>query len=271
MFVSERIAFIELQKTGCTHIGRLLSKLLEGEFERKHNTATPDLFTPDRKFLGSVRNPWDWYVSLWGYGCDKKGAVQGMVTKPRNRFRKLGWNGSAMRAARTLLLGDRRQPEKWREAYADVNDPECFRKWLRMVHDPKHWNDYGEGYGVAPVSRVAGFLTYRYAVLFCKDAHSAAFRGARTFADLQSFTEANDYIDHFIRNERLEDDLVKALENCGITLSDDQRNIVYGSAKTNTSSRKVNPGFYHDRNSIALIADREKLIIDNFGYTPPSL
>jgi len=41
--------------------------------------------------------------------------------------------------------------------------------------------------------------------------------------------------------------------------------------KTNTSSRKHGPEYYYDRKSEDLIAEREKLIIEKFGYVAPSL
>ena len=66
MFVSEKIVFLELHKTGGSHIGHLLSSLLEGEQVGKHNTLK-DLYR-NRTILGSIRNPWDWYVSLWPMG-----------------------------------------------------------------------------------------------------------------------------------------------------------------------------------------------------------
>ena len=48
MFVSDSIVFMELHKTGCTHIRNLLKELVGGEFQGKHNQATPDLLTSGR-------------------------------------------------------------------------------------------------------------------------------------------------------------------------------------------------------------------------------
>src|SRR5690349_15399636 len=73
MFVSDRIVFLELQKTGCTHIRNLLKEIVGGRLVMRHNQAPADLFTGDRFFLGSVRDPWDWHVSLWAYCCDGRG------------------------------------------------------------------------------------------------------------------------------------------------------------------------------------------------------
>ena len=98
MFVSEKIVFIQLQKTGCTHIAKLLSNLLEGRHIGKHNRATPELFTNQRSFLGSIRDPWEWYVSLWAYGCDKKGRIYQRVTKRKGDLRGREWANNQLDA-----------------------------------------------------------------------------------------------------------------------------------------------------------------------------
>jgi hypothetical protein len=57
LFISEKIVFMELHKTGCTHIRNTLKTILDGDFVGKHNQASSDLFRRERIFLGSVRDP----------------------------------------------------------------------------------------------------------------------------------------------------------------------------------------------------------------------
>src|SRR5690606_10461451 len=115
MFVSDRIVFLELQKTGCTHIRNLLQELVGGELVGKHNRAGRELCSVDRFFLGSVRDPWEWYISLWAYGCDRKGVVFGTVTKRGRRIRGRGWSVDPIGAVRDLLRSrPNRNGEEWR-------------------------------------------------------------------------------------------------------------------------------------------------------------
>src|SRR5690349_15515950 len=44
MFVSDRIVFLELQKTGCTHIRNLLKEIVGGRLVMRHNQAPAELF-----------------------------------------------------------------------------------------------------------------------------------------------------------------------------------------------------------------------------------
>ena len=266
MFVSGNVVFIELHKTGCTHIGKLLSSLMEGRQIGKHNPATPELFRDRRYFLGSIRNPWEWYVSLWSYGCDKKGGLYESVTRGRGTLRGLGWRSNPWGAALVLAADLSREPDTWKQCYADVHDASQFRNWLYMMHDKSYWPHFGEGYASSRLKTFAGFLTFRYLKLFCR----RDLKEVRSFRALRDFAGTNCYIDHFIRNERLEEDLIGALDSCGVRLSENQRDRIRSSGRTNASSRKQNASYYYDDDTIALVYERERFIVDKFGYVPPT-
>lgn len=75
MFLCDELIYIQMQQTGCTHIASILGRLVNGELIGKHNPASPDQIRHTRFFLSSIRNPWDWYLSLWTYGVSRKGAL----------------------------------------------------------------------------------------------------------------------------------------------------------------------------------------------------
>ena len=75
MFVSEKLLYIELPKTACSQIRDLLKHLVGGQNIGKHNRPSEELVSSERVIIGSIRNPWDWYVSLWAFGCDQKGSL----------------------------------------------------------------------------------------------------------------------------------------------------------------------------------------------------
>lgn len=272
MFVSDKVVFIELHKTGCTHIRNLLGDLVGGELAGKHNQVDPDLFTGKRVFLGSVRDPWDWYISLWAYGCDRRGIVFGNVTKGGLKIRGHGWRADPYQALRELLaVRINNNSEKWRRTYRDVNDAGAFREWLRMMHDEQYWHDFGQGYGRSSLSRIAGFFTYRYIKLFaCRDGEADGLDRLSTFEQLAEHERDHCFIDHFIRNENLESDLFVALERSGFEIAGGVKAEILARSRTNTSSRKRGPGYYYDAETERLVFDRDKLIVDKFGYVAPS-
>lgn len=270
MFVSDRIAFIELHKTGCTHIRQLLRELVGGEFVGKHNQAGPELFGGDRLLLGSIRNPWDWYISLWAYGCDGKGFIYRSTTPDRLRLRDHGWRQHPLLAMRKLL-SQRPSPRaaEWQRTYRDVRDAGAFRQWLRMIHDPAYQEDIGEGYADAPVSRVAGLMSYRYLLLFTCRSEREPLEGIGSYAQLVEHERSRCFIDRFIRNEHLEADLFGALEHSGLAVPESKQAEILSRPRTNRSSRQHGADHYYDADTAALVADSEKLIVDKFGYPAP--
>lgn len=272
MYVSDRIVFVELQKTGCTHIRNLLKELLGGRFIERHIQPDASLFVPGRSFFGSVRDPWPWYMSLWAYGCDGKGDIYDNVTTPGIRLRKRGW-----RLHPVSLLGEvlqsrlNRHAQEWRRTMRDVNDAGAFRQWLHMVHDEKYWGDVGEGYWRFPMNRFAGLMTYRYLKLFaCRKGETDTMQVITTPDQLAAFERDHCFIDHVIRNEHLESDLLAALEDVGIAVPPETAAAWRNRPRTNTSSKKHGPSYYYDADTEKLVGDREKLIIQKFGYRAPS-
>lgn len=279
MFISERLVFTELHKTGGSHIGKWLAHLVGGEQIGKHNRIPEALWS--RFILGSVRNPWDWYVSLWAFGCGGQGGVHRRVTRRLDCAYATGSLGHEMGrripspwVVTRQCWHDLRKPVRhWKETYRDPADALAFRRWLEMLMDPARRFDVAEGFGFSPVSDWAGLLTYRYLKLFSR-------LGDRLYTDKRLKTRQgasqlwheSRLVNFIVQNERLEHDLIAALELAGIPLDASQREALLGARndRTNTS-RRLPMAHYYDRESIELVRIREALIIEDHGYQPPGI
>ena len=293
MLISEKLIFVELQKTGSTHIKGLLRKLLGGENDGKHNVPTPEQIDSGRKFVASVRNPWSWYLSLWSYGCLQKGELFERLTNEK-KWRKMlekegseadaeadaaedkadaeadaaegGAEGKAKGKKDTSLPANF-TPERARSFwYADPDNAEAFREWLQAVLATRPLRKVLEtGFGKSPISRVGGLMTFRYFTLCTRNGENVD-KSVSTLEALQKYDQENCFIDYFVRNESLAEDLIKAIDGCGVPLDDAQRKQIREAKKTNVSSRPHGPEYYYDKASIQLIARREKFIIEKFSY-----
>jgi hypothetical protein len=244
----------------------------------KHNAVPPEL--QDRFILGSIRNPWDWYVSLWGYGCDKKGSAFSQTTRrfsPNYYWRQLNkemgrnWLSPAQ-YCRQIMADSVKPVATWNDVYADSSNPELFRKWLRLMLDPKHRYDMGEGYGFCPLSRHSGLLTYRYFKLFTNLGNDLyRLPELANPAKLNEVWAARAITNFVIRNEHLEADLIEALTCAKIPLTDEQRLFIEQgkTEKSNTSSRK-SVDTYYDEETIRLVGEKEAFIIARYNYQPPT-
>lgn len=260
-----------MPKTGCTHIATILATIFEGEHIGKHNRASDKDIDSQRFFLSSIRNPWDWYLSLWTFGVQGNGGL-------RNRLTERSFSKS-LRAAmisrpRNFIMPLKepfRDVEQWRNVYDRSDNVLGFRRWLELIHQPCNSSIIGEGYGTGNIAEMAGFMTYRYLFLCCNNLNQLQHKSAINIdTNLMDFDKENCYIDYFVRQEFLEEDLCEGLEKVK-TLDDGTKSNIYSKKKINTSNRLLEIGDYYDQSSVDIIGKREQLIISKFNYLPPTL
>ena len=299
MLISDKIVFVELQKTGSTHIKRLLKEIVGGKNDGKHNVPTPELLDSGKTFIGSVRDPWGWYLSLWSYGCQQQGELFQRLTnekkwaKTLERMKsradhddddeagddaedadksekgdKAGKAAGKAKGKKQGLpedMGPERAKSFW---YADPENAEAFREWLRVVCSPKLRRVVESGFAQSPIGKLVGLMTFRYFHLFVKEADKVP-ETVRTLDGLKAFETKNLILQHIIRQDRLAEDFAKALQDSGVVLTEEHRKLIYDAKPTNKSSRPRSFDHYYNPASVDLVARRERFIIERFGYTRP--
>jgi len=277
MLISEKLIFVELQKTGSTHIKTLLKKILGGENDAKHNIPSVEQLDSGRKIVASVRDPWSWYLSLWSYGCLQKGELYERLTNEK-KWRKLlerkdGADaeeddaGEGGGKGRSKSLPEHFTPERARTFwYADPDNAAAFREWLQAVLAVQPLRKVLEsGYGRSPISKAGGLMTFRYFTVCTRNGENVD-KSVCTMDALRKYDAANCFVSHFVRNESLPEDLIRAIEASGVALDDGQKQAIREARRTNVSDRPHAPDYYYDEDSIQLVGRREKFLIEKFGY-----
>ena len=277
MFISDKLAYLELQKTGGSHILKLLNANIAGEQSGKHNRAGDEL---NGKFvLGSIRNPWDWYVSLWAYGCSGQGSIRRLTTRKNLDLDYLRNVLPASMGKKSLSLGEtfrtlmaelKKDVGFWQRVYSDASNPVLFRDWLQRLLNKEHALEFGEGYGFSPISTHSGLLTYRYFRLYTSGAAVYTDSNLYSRGALSAFEKSHLMLNYAIRMESLEKDLLAALAHAGVELPPEtqQEMLEQANNKTNASKRK-NMEHYYDEACIKLVAEKDAFIIEKYDYQPP--
>lgn len=291
MLISDKVVFVELQKTGSTHIKNLLKETVGGKSDGKHNVPTPELLASGREFLGSVRDPWGWYLSLWSYGCQQQGKLYERLTNPKRWDRvhdKLAQvrqtqkekiktlsasrgHGNTEKKWKPILIPDRLGVDRAKNFYyKDPADAEAFREWLRLVCSPAARRLVEDGFSKSPIGKLGGLMTFRYFNLFVPGSDQIP-PTINTHKQLRAYEAERVAVKHIVRQHSLADDLVHALDSCQIVLTDQQRAKIYEAKPTNKSVRPHPFAHYYDVESIDIVARREKFIIKRFGYDRPNV
>ena len=282
MIVTDKLVFLQLQKTASTHIGRLLEQEFAGRERFGKHRPLPRTFDPGPRLIaGSVRDPWDWYVSLWTFGCGRRGGPYDRSTAARSVWAALRDPGTRRVAGGLAAIGSRlravrhemaRPAATWRRLHADPADPSRFREWLKLSLDSRRRFDLFRDFGQSSISGFAGILTFLYELLYLND-NAALFRRGQIpdIAALVQHDEAHNVLDATIRTERLEEDLVVALRKSGYELTERQTERIASAGRTNRSSREHSLASYYDAETAELVAARDALIVRKHAYLPPLL
>lgn len=278
MFVADRLIYLQLHKTGCTQIAAMLRGCIPGRQVGKHNRLADD--ATDRYIVGSIRNPWEWYVSLWAFGCRGGGLLRNRVS--RGRAARPGGASVVATAEGVFDTGTQRGTRgetglgisnAWEATYADIDDAESFRAWLKLVFDPRTRNDFFRADGVRPITEILGLLTFRYLHLYCRrPGRLVAGPRFASIGQLRRFDRDNNLLDGVIRNESLESDLVRVLREAGYRLGAEQLDRIESGARQKRNASGHRPAaFYYDAETIRLVQQHEQLIIGKYAYRPPEL
>ncbi len=270
MYMSARIIYLQTQKTGGTHIARLLEKYDGGRTHSKHQPLRDWAPNADKLILSSVRNPWEWYVSLWAYGCAGKGGLRTSLTCSRLRQSLRSWK-AAKETGGPVAAGGRAinslfapsHAAMFRRLLSDPDNVVNFQQWLKNVLGDPGKRLLPEGYHGAAMKEGVGYFTYRFLRL-ATEHHAFKDRGQNLsrYEDIMAFYQTHNILDAVIRNEALEDGVAQALTRCGIDVSPE---ILRNEGKSNMSKHK-DYRYYYSEDGAELVQNRERLLVETFGY-----
>lgn len=180
-----RFCYLDVQKTGSEFITAFLSACARKPvlLSRKHApirsgwplSRAPGIYRKRTFYFNSVRHPFNYYPSLYNYGCDGRG----------------GLHLNLSRAGRADLYGGTERD---------------FFRWLDHVLDTANAADLAERYDEVAQTGL-GFLSFRFLRLSLVDPlrHLA---GARTMDDLHALHARRNICAFTIRTETMEEDLL---------------------------------------------------------------
>ena len=138
MFESKELIFVQLQKTGCSHITSLLQQLFDGQRLGNHRAANAEQLASGKTFLASIRNPWDWYVSLWSYGVQGEGSLRrSLIKKKPSSYLRYAIQNPSLHTWQSVYAEITKDVELWRSCYTQSDDVAAFRRWLALILDAK--------------------------------------------------------------------------------------------------------------------------------------
>ena len=237
MIVTEHFVYIHTSRHGGSFINRLLLEHIASAKMLRYHGQLRDLPAAFRHLpvIGFVRNPWDWYVSMYFNYQAKRQYIFDIVTRGTDlpfhqtieRFLRLGENSTDSVALRNALI----------EAAPRSLTPDVVLKRLRPGLVQQQFIDYPGGKGY-----YSWLLQQMHAV-------DGKLEGS------------------FGRFERLRVDLLSMLEQTGCLVPDAMLREIRSAPPINTSFRKRDYQEYYSPALRDLVAEKDNTLFEQFNYT----
>lgn len=250
MIEYEDFIYLDVYRTGSSHIIGLLQQVSLGPpvkiFRHAALTKAHPLGLTRKTVFTSVRNPWDWYVSLWAYGSDGKSAIR-------------------------RYLAGHFKPKDLAALYDKADAVNSFQRWLAVMHDKamlaRVMKEHLPESGLAPVLGLYSYrflrVTTRFPRLLLRRPFIRAASQARSY---HRFLKVHATV---LRNETLSADFAAFVETHPAGFRADAAAIIRAAdiRPANASGRTLGGyrAYYRDSDA-ALVAARDRFFIDEFGY-----
>lgn len=268
MIFLEKSVFLELAKTGSTYARYILIALDKTKYTtigKKHNIYN-SLSKDEKKLfdsklvVASVRNPFDWYVSLYAFGCEHRG---GLYTWTQKRPDILSVKNGV--EFFKVLANFVKFHSEWKEVFSDVNNIQNFSKFLNLIYSSSPLG-CGFRYQLGGFHKFMGFYSYDYFRMTTRDfdENSSAIK---SYEDLVDYYERNNLTDLVLRNENLKNDLLLNADKICTGRDELQRAIDSKPKNSKTKTKRMGYKEYYTPELIELVAQKERFIIAKYGYS----
>lgn len=264
MFISNKVCFLELEKTGISSIKKYLKQhMSDGIITRPHDYVTEDILQKKILFIGSIRNPLDWYVSRWSYGCMMKNndsLFKNFVNKRLNLNRINNIEGQLSNKIKYLKNQFFKKSKYIENLYSDPYNKDNFRLWLKELLTKGKKSSLAEHYFFTSLKKNFGYMTYRYLIMFTKPQYrKEIYYKLNGLNDIEEFDKKYVFIDNFLKIENLKDDLKKLVHKLDI----DGKAVI---EIVNPSKRIRELDYYYDDETINIVKNYDEFLFKKFNY-----
>ena len=236
MIVTDHFVYVHVSRTGGTFFNKLMFDYVPGARMIQYHGHLRDLPAEFSHLpvIGFVRNPWDWYVSMF-FDYRRKQQYVYQVLSNRN---SLGFQATV---SRFLRLGDRSEESNHLlEVLARTAPRRIIRDRPPRNHLPGLRADHFAGY-----PEDTGYYSWLCRLMFESDSDAPV---------------------HIGRFENIREEALRLLEETGTPITDAARAYLQQSKPLNKSPRPPSYAGGYNRELAELVAAKDRYIVDRFGY-----
>jgi hypothetical protein len=269
MFITENLILLEYPKAASSYLRRFIRLYYGFNVQKKgvHNPIISDEIYKEVdndaiKVLGSVRNPYSFYVSLRAFDIQntRKDGNDNRIGLNRLFFTKPGLK-PIVRNPVVLF----RDLSDWKDTYVDSYSTKNFQRWIELFIDKKTQHVHPL---YAKISHRMGYATYLYFMLYTKHFNKNYKELLNQNISLEDYYQEFEFPIEIVKTETAYDGLIRA--SISLNLDKDkviklQDEMLQKKKHFNASKRKTYIEYY-SKEIIELVAQKDKWLIEKYNY-----
>ena len=264
MIIGKNFFITEMPKTGTTFLRSYFKQYKEVELTNHHETLNQNKRYNLLKFrnkIGIIRNPYDWYLSMWKWSCkNKRGSpIYSDLTSVRLKLKRLRISKRLIEYIKVQIVKDRNSLKK---LFLDVNSKKNFNKFLDIMLSFKNRYLIGSEYSFVP-HRNLGYMTY---IFFCQNLlrsdYNIMYLSKYSLSKILDHNNKKLYTNIFFKTENLNKSLKYFLKKNKIKVKK------FNNLEDNSTSKnfRSNYKYFFSKKNILLIEKKEDFIFQKFKY-----
>jgi hypothetical protein len=269
MFITNGLLLLEYPKAASSYLRHFVKLYFNFEIKKRgvHNSIKSEnlykkIKINEIKVLGSVRNPYSFYVSLRAFDINNslKDGYDSRIGLNRSLFSKPGLK-SLIKNPSIIF----RDLSAWENTYCDSYSTENFQKWITLFINKKT-NHVDPLYH--KVSHKMGFATFFYFKLYTELFHKNYKELLNNKLSLEDYYEKFKYPIVIVKTESVYDDLIESSKCLGLKQEKVMEILDQMQAKKSglNQSKSKNYKEYYSKEIIDLIQKKDGWLINKYNY-----
>ena len=264
MIIGKNFFISEMPKTGTTFLRNYFAQYKNVELTIHHETINQNKRYNLLEFknrIGIIRNPYEWYLSLWKWSCKKKrgSPIYSDLVSIRLKLKRLILNKRLFGYIFSQIIKDRK---KLKILFQDVNSKKNFNEFLNIMLNFKNRQIIGSNYSFVPFEDL-GYMTY---VFFSQNVlrknYNKIYNSSYKFNEVLSYNDSKIYTNVFFKTENLNYNLKKFLTKNNMKIKN------FNILDDNSTSKVLKKNFknFFSTKNILLIEKKEDYLFKKFNY-----
>ena len=264
MIIGEKFFITEMPKTGTTFLRNYFAQHKNIELTIHHETINQNKRYNLLNFknrIGVIRNPYEWYLSIWKSTCKAKkhSPIYADLVSIRLKLRRLRLNERLYGYIFSQITKDR---DKLKSMFENVHSKKNFNKFLGIMLNFKNRLMIGSEYSFVPFENL-GYMTY---IFFSQNVlrknYNVVYNSNYKLKEILNHNNINLYTNKFFKTENLNNNLKNFLKSNNIKI----KNLKILNKNSTSKILKKDYKHFFTAKNILLIEKKEDYIFRKFNY-----